>query len=55
MTNISDIKLYSEIYDGKNIIKNIKMIVNTMSIIIKTKILYEIVSAMKSMYHKMKK
>ena len=39
----------------KKIIKNIKMIVNTMSIIIKAKIVYEIVSEMKSMYHKMKK
>ena len=55
MTNMSDIKLYSEIYDGKNIIKNIKMIVKNIRIIIKAKLVYEIVSEMKSMYHKMKK
>ena len=51
MANISDIRLYCKIYNGKNI----KIIVKNMSIIIKTKILFEIVSEMKSMYHKMKK
>ena len=55
MTSISDIKLCSKIFNRQNIIKNIKMIVKTMSIIIKVKIVYEIVSEMKSMYHKMKK
>ena len=39
----------------KNIIRNIKMIVKNMRIIIKAKILYEIDAEMKSMYHKMKK
>ena len=55
MTNISDIKLWSKIYNGKNIIRNIKMIVKNMHMIIKAKLVYEIVSEMKSMYHKMKK
>ena len=39
----------------KNIIRNIKMIVNTIRIIIKAKLLHEIASEMKSIYHKMKK
>ena len=55
MTNISDIKLCSKIYNRQNIIKNIKMIVKNIRIIIKAKLVYEIVSEMKSIYHKMKK
>ena len=55
MTNISDIKLYSKIYNRQNIIKNIKMIVKNMHMMIKAKISYEIVSEMKSMCNKMKK
>ena len=51
MTNISDIKVYCKICNGKNI----KIIVKNMRIIIKAKLVYEIVSEMKSMYHKIKK